>query len=78
MTRNMIKRVEILFPIIEDELKRPFNKFPSNYNYQIMQKRVTQDSEGNSRYVERNKGDIYINSQMESLTAAYRVREDEE
>ncbi|OKL37276.1 RNA degradosome polyphosphate kinase [Domibacillus mangrovi] len=77
MTRNMIKRVEILFPIIEDELKDRLTNF-LQLQLSDNAKARYQDSEGNFHYVERNKGDVYINSQMESLTAAYRVREDEE
>lgn len=77
MTRNMIKRVEILFPIVEEELK---DRLTNVLQLQLSDnaKARYQDSEGNYHYVPRNKGDIYINSQMESLTAAYRVREDEE
>ncbi|OLN22369.1 RNA degradosome polyphosphate kinase [Domibacillus antri] len=77
MTRNMIKRVEILFPILENHLK---NRLMNFLQLQLSDnaKARYQDNEGNYHYVTRGKGDIFIDSQLVSLNNAYRVREDEE
>ncbi|OMP66212.1 RNA degradosome polyphosphate kinase [Domibacillus epiphyticus] len=77
MTRNMIKRVEILFPIIEDHLKE---RLTNVLQLQLSDnaKARYQDNEGNYHYVSRSKGDEFIDSQRVSLNNAYRVQEDEE
>ncbi|WP_046175200.1 RNA degradosome polyphosphate kinase [Domibacillus indicus] len=77
MTRNMIKRVEILFPILEEALKERLDNF---LHLQLADnaKARYQDNEGNYHYVKHGPEDTYIDCQLESLKAAYRVREDEE
>ncbi|WP_338753812.1 RNA degradosome polyphosphate kinase [Bacillus sp. FJAT-52991] len=77
MTRNMIKRVEILFPIFDGVLKHRIVQF---LNLQLSDnvKARYQDNEGNYHYVERQEGDVVIDSQAECLKAVYRIREDEE
>ncbi|MGM7636006.1 RNA degradosome polyphosphate kinase [Bacillus sp. Hm123] len=77
MTRNMIKRVEILFPIFDGVLKHRIVQF-LNLQLSDNSKARYQDNEGNYHYVERTAGDAVIDSQTECLNAAYRLREDEE
>lgn len=77
MTRNMIKRVEILFPIVDESLKDRLTDFLQLQMSDNAKARY-QDNEGNYHYVKHGKEDVYIDSQLESLHAAYRVREDEE
>ncbi|MET1031716.1 RNA degradosome polyphosphate kinase [Domibacillus tundrae] len=77
MTRNMIKRVEILFPIVDESLKDRLADFLQLQMSDNAKARY-QDNEGNYHYVKHGKEDVYIDSQLESLHAAYRVREDEE
>jgi polyphosphate kinase len=77
MTRNMIKRVEILFPILDESLKNRLTDF-LHLQMSDNAKARYQDNEGNYHYVKQGSKDVYIDSQLESLNAAYRVREDEE
>lgn len=77
MTRNMIKRVEILFPIVDDSLKDRLIDF-LHLQMSDNAKARYQDNEGNYHYVAHEQEDVYIDSQLESLNAAYRIREDEE
>ena len=73
MTRNMVKRVEILFPVYAPEIKK---RIFSIMQCQLddNQKARIQDSNGNYRYKEGYKGDHPVNSQelflRESLDAA--------
>ena len=62
MTRNMIKRVEILFPIYSQEIKK---RVIHIMNYQLLdnQKARIQDSNGKYHYKEDHNSDIKINSQ---------------
>lgn len=77
MTRNMIKRVEILFPILDPSLKDRLTDF---LHLQMSDKAKAryQDNEGNYHYVPYDQDDLYIDSQLECLHAVYQVREDEE
>ncbi|WP_100330743.1 RNA degradosome polyphosphate kinase [Bacillus xiapuensis] len=77
MTRNMVKRVEILFPLFDGTLKNRIFQFLQLQLSDNMKARY-QDNEGNYHYVERKEGEPMINSQEECLKAVYRLREDEE
>ena len=62
MTRNMVKRVEILFPVYSPEIKnRIFNIMECQFNDN--QKARIQDSNGKYHYKEGRRGDHPINSQ---------------
>ena len=71
MTRNMIKRVEILFPIYSPDIKK---RVIHIMNYQLLdnQKARIQDSNGKYHYKEDHNSDRKINSQemflLESLS----------
>ena len=62
MTRNMIKRVEILFPIYSQDIKK---RVMHIMNLQLMdnQKARIQDSNGKYHYKEDHNSDLKINSQ---------------
>jgi polyphosphate kinase len=64
MTRNMVKRVEILFPIYKGSIKRRLLDI-LDLTWRDNMKARKQDSEGNYHYVQRKKGDRPINSQLE-------------
>ena len=62
MTRNMVKRVEILFPVYAPDIKkRIFDIMQCQLNDN--QKARIQDSNGNYRYKEGHKGDYKVKSQ---------------
>jgi polyphosphate kinase len=77
MTRNIERRVEILFPIfdpvIKERIKRDLGIILSD-NVKARE----QDEQGNYYYVTREKGERIINSQMELFYLTYQVSEDEE
>ncbi|MCI2253270.1 RNA degradosome polyphosphate kinase [Domibacillus sp. PGB-M46] len=77
MTRNMIKRVEILFPILDHTLKNRLTDF-LHLQLSDTAKARYQDNEGNYHYVASDKDEIYVDSQLECLQAVYQLREDEE
>ncbi|MBM7647307.1 polyphosphate kinase [Bacillus ectoiniformans] len=77
MTRNMIKRVEIMFPIFDGELKKRLSEFLELQLKDNVKARY-QDNQGYYHYVERTADQEEINSQLINLKAAYRVGEDEE
>ena len=62
MTRNMVKRVEILFPVYAPEIKKRIFQI-MNYQLSDNQKARIQDSNGNYRYKEDQKGENQVNSQ---------------
>ncbi len=77
MTRNMIKRVEILFPIVDPFIKERI------MNVILLQMQDTaksreQDEHGEYHYRFPNKHEEIINSQEELLKLLYRVSKDEE
>jgi polyphosphate kinase len=77
MTRNMIKRVEILFPILDPFIKERI------MNVILLQmldtaKSREQDEHGEYHYCFPNKHEEIINSQEELLKLIYRVSKDEE
>jgi polyphosphate kinase len=77
MTRNMEKRVEILFPIFAEHLKKRIMKILSIMLSDNVKARE-QDEHGNYHYVERREGEEEIDSQLVLFSMAYNVREDEE
>lgn len=66
MTRNMIKRVEILFPIYSPEIKNRIIKI-MNLQLEDNQKARIQDSNGKYHYKEDHNSDVRINSQERFL-----------
>ncbi|WP_281659261.1 RNA degradosome polyphosphate kinase [Halobacillus sp. Cin3] len=77
MTRNMVKRVELLFPIHEPSVKTRLKKILSimlNDNVKARE----QKNDGSYEYVQPEKNQVRINSQMKFFDMAYRVLEDEE
>ncbi|KGX83742.1 RNA degradosome polyphosphate kinase [Pontibacillus marinus] len=77
MTRNMEKRVELLFPIYDGGIKKRLQNILKIMLEDNMKARV-QDSDGNYHYVKRDKGEKPIDSQLELFSMAYTVGEDEE
>ncbi len=77
MTRNMEKRVELLFPIYEGGIKKRLQNILKIMLEDNMKARV-QDSNGNYHYVKRDKGEKPFDSQLELFSMAYTVGEDEE
>jgi polyphosphate kinase len=77
MTRNMEKRVEILFPIFDGRLKKRINKWMSIMLTDNVKARE-QDEHGNYNYVLRKNNEPIIDSQMILYDMAYQVKEDEE
>ncbi|OEH94219.1 RNA degradosome polyphosphate kinase [Bacillus solimangrovi] len=77
MTRNMIKRVEILFPIYSDEIKNSIKKILQISLEDNVKARV-QTENGVYQYVQRKSGEKQVNSQMLLYDMAYMVGEDEE
>ena len=77
MTRNLNNRVEILFPIIVEELKK---KVKSILELGLVDnvKARQQDATGVYHYVPRKNDEPAIDSQMELFRRAYQVAEDEE
>jgi polyphosphate kinase len=78
MTRNMEKRVEILFPIFDGRIKKRLNQvLISNLADNV--KAREQDKDGVYHYVTReNEDEPLIDSQLLLFGQAYRVLEDEE
>lgn len=62
MTRNMIKRVEILFPIYAPEIKKRIQRIMMT-QLEDNQKARIQDSNGKYHYKENHNSDVRINSQ---------------
>ncbi|TYR80326.1 RNA degradosome polyphosphate kinase [Priestia megaterium] len=77
MTRNMVKRVEILFPVFDGCLKKRTLKW-LNLMLEDNVKAREQDANGNYHYVKRDKEDPIIDSQLMLYQMAYNVMEDEE
>jgi polyphosphate kinase len=77
MTRNMIKRVEILFPIVDPFIKERI----MNVIYLQMldtAKSREQDEQGDYHYHFPKKNEEMLNSQEELLKLVYRISNDEE
>ena len=77
MTRNMETRVEILFPILKDHLKRRIFEWVGIMLADNVKARE-QDSSGNYHYVERKPDEIEVNSQQALCEMAHQARESEE
>ncbi|MGM0873398.1 MAG: RNA degradosome polyphosphate kinase [Bacillota bacterium] len=77
MTRNMEKRVEILFPIFDGDIKMRVNSILANDLANNVKARE-QDENGDYHYVVRNNDDPVIDSQLLLFAEAYQVMEDEE
>lgn len=77
MTRNMEKRVEILFPIFDGSIKSRISKLLSIMLTDNVKARE-QDSSGNYHYVSRIADEPEIDSQAILAQLSYRVSEDEE
>lgn len=77
MTRNMEKRVEIAFPILQSDIKERIRSVLDLMLKDNRKARV-QDANGNYHYVRPQKGEELIDSQLELCKWAYRVAEDEE
>ncbi|MBO9130363.1 RNA degradosome polyphosphate kinase [Bacillus sp. 165] len=77
MTRNMEKRVEISFPIVEDDMKhRIMNILELTLSDNV--KAREQDNTGEYHYVIRKEDEQEIDSQTELFSMAYRISDDEE
>lgn len=77
MTRNMEKRVELLFPIIDDNIKQRLYEILQIISNDNVKARM-QDENGIYHYVEKADEAPKIDSQMELFKRAYMVKEDEE
>lgn len=77
MTRNMENRVEILFPILQNNLKQRIYEWVGIMLADNVKARE-QDSTGQYRYVERKPDELEINSQMVLCEMAHQAREAEE
>lgn len=76
MTRNMVKRVEILFPILEKSLKNRTLKW-LNLMLEDNIKAREQDASGNYYYLPQGQQEA-VDSQKVFRQLAYQVMEDEE
>ncbi|HHY73936.1 MAG TPA: RNA degradosome polyphosphate kinase [Bacillus bacterium] len=77
MTRNMVRRVEILFPLLDDGIKRRVKKILTITNSDNVKAREM-DEDGTYHYVERLLNEEVINSQTLLYEMAYNVEDDEE
>jgi polyphosphate kinase len=77
MTRNMEKRVEILFPIFDGDIKMRINSILASALADNVKARV-QDENGNYHYVEKSNDEHVIDSQLLLFGKAYQVMDDEE
>ena len=77
MTRNMEKRVEILFPIFEGKIKKRL-KHTLAVTLADNMKAREQDEYGQYHYVIRKEEEPLIESQMVLFNEAYQVKNDEE
>lgn len=77
MTRNMEKRVEILFPIYDGDIKMRINAILDSALADNVKARE-QDEFGIYHYVERKLDEPIVDSQLLLFSKAYQVMEDEE
>ncbi len=77
MTRNMEKRVEILFPIFDGNSKNRLNDLLATLLADNVKARE-QDENGHYHYVPRGKDEPEIDGQLLLFSKAYQVMEDEE
>ncbi|TWT02149.1 RNA degradosome polyphosphate kinase [Planococcus sp. CPCC 101016] len=77
MTRNLNNRIEILFPIVDEEIKEQVKSI-LELGLADNVKARQQDETGVYHYVSRKNDEPAIDSQMELFRRAYQVAEDEE
>ncbi|NSL50696.1 RNA degradosome polyphosphate kinase [Calidifontibacillus erzurumensis] len=77
MTRNMERRVEILFPILDKRIKDRIKTILTIINKDNVKAREM-DCFGNYHYVKRGPNEEKIESQMVLFEMAYHVKDDEE
>lgn len=77
MTRNMVKRVELMFPIYNKEIKQRLQHILLVMLTDNVKARK-QLNDGSYEYVQAEPGAPKMNSQMELYRMAYRLLEDEE
>lgn len=77
MTRNMVKRVELLFPIYDGTIKARIKKMLAIMMQDNVKSRI-QCKDGTYRYVPTIPNEKAVNSQMILYNMAYNVLEDEE
>jgi polyphosphate kinase len=77
MTRNMEKRVEILFPIFDGDIKMRINGILASALTDNVKARE-QDENGNYHYVEKSSDEPVMDSQLLLFGKAYQVMDDEE
>ncbi|MRH44629.1 RNA degradosome polyphosphate kinase [Aquibacillus halophilus] len=77
MTRNMVKRVELLFPVFDGEIKKRIKEI-LEISLQDNVKARQQCNDGTYVYVKKDKDDPIIDSQKVIYNLAYQVLDDEE
>lgn len=77
MTRNMDKRVEILFPILDGMIKSRINFILASALADNVKARI-QDMEGHYHYVQRSEDEPEIDSQLLLFSKAYKAIEMED
>ncbi len=77
MTRNMENRVEILFPILKDHLKRRIHRYLALMLKDNCKARE-QDCDGQYHYVKRTDGQEEVNSQLLLCQMAYHSKKTDE
>ncbi|GAA5417621.1 polyphosphate kinase [Paraliobacillus ryukyuensis] len=77
MTRNMIKRVELLFPIHDATIKERIKEILDISLHDNLKARI-QHPDGSYEHVEHKTGEPGINSQLTLYDRAYQVMDDEE
>ncbi|WIF98769.1 MULTISPECIES: RNA degradosome polyphosphate kinase [Pontibacillus] len=77
MTRNMEKRVELMFPIYDAHIESRLHQILDLHLKDNLKARV-QDEHGNYHYVKRAPSEEELDSQLELFNRAYMVGEDEE
>lgn len=77
MTRNMEKRVELLFPIYDRHIESRLHQILELHLQDNLKARV-QDEHGNYHYVKKSPNEKELDSQLELFDRAYTVSEDEE
>ncbi len=77
MNRNMKKRVELLFPVFDESIKKRIILILSTQLSDNVKARV-QDSKGNYHFVKKGENEPDYNSQLELYKQAYNVLEEED
>ncbi|GGF16760.1 polyphosphate kinase [Halobacillus andaensis] len=77
MTRNMVKRVELLFPVYDHHIKVRLIEILQLFLNDNVKARE-QDAEGKYHYVKQEGDASFVDSQLTLFESAYQVLEDEE